>query len=369
MRKFAIAALSLLVAACSSGGSEPETIKIGFIGPLTGAAASYGADALNGMRVQVDSINAAGGINGKQIEIIAEDGRCTGADAAGAAQKLVNVNGVVAIIGGQCSGETLAAAPIVNAGQVVMISPISSSPDVTDAGDFVFRDYPSDALKTIATAKYLQDEGLTRVAIISENTDFCSSFRKSLLEQLPDGAVVFDETVDQDTKDFRTLMTRLQNTEFDVFFANGQSTATIAAMMVQMREQGIEQPGLSHDVGQDKTVIEIAGSAVDGFRAINVPAVGEDTEFGLAFNAQYSAQAALAFAAHSYDAMGVLAQAIANVGTDGAAIRDYLYNLDSYNGAVGNFHFDKNGDVIGIPYVLWEVQNDKFVGIQDIDVN
>ncbi|MDP6562065.1 MAG: ABC transporter substrate-binding protein, partial [Candidatus Peribacteraceae bacterium] len=107
-------ALGVLLSACSpvaDDGTGP--IKIGYIGPLTGEAASYGVDTLNGTELAVAEINAAGGINGRLIELITEDGRCTGTDAASAAQKLVNVDKVVAIIGGQCSGETLAAAPIV----------------------------------------------------------------------------------------------------------------------------------------------------------------------------------------------------------------------------------------------------------------
>src|SRR3989338_6431973 len=124
---------TLALTACQSGGSGP--IKIGFIGPLTGDIAGIGADMLNGVQVAVDEVNADGGINGRQIELIAEDGRCNGADAASAAQKLVNVDNVFAIVGAGCSSETLAAAPIVNDGKVVMISPVSSSPEVSAAGD------------------------------------------------------------------------------------------------------------------------------------------------------------------------------------------------------------------------------------------
>ena len=139
-------ALGILLSACSPSDDGTGPIKIGFIGPLTGEASPYGVDTLNGAKLAVDEINEAGGVNGRMIEIIAEDGRCTGTDAASAAQKLVNVDKVVAIVGGQCSGETLAAAPIAESAKVVMISPVSSSPDVTAAGDFIFRDYPSDGL-------------------------------------------------------------------------------------------------------------------------------------------------------------------------------------------------------------------------------
>ena len=364
-------AVSLLaLAACAPAQNvESEVIKLGFIGPLTGEASPYGVDPLNGIQLAIQQRNDAGGINGKQIELVAEDARCTGADAASAAQKLVNIDQVVAILGGQCSGETLAAAPIAEAAQVVMISSISSSPDVSDAGDFIFRNYPSDALKSTAMAGYFAAEELTRVAIISENTDFAQAFRASLKAELGEDAVVYDELVEPGTKDFRTLITRLQDIEFDVFFPNAQTPAVMAAMMQQLREQGLEQPAVSHDVADTIELIEIAGEAVDGMRAINVPTAGVGTDFESAFEVAYGTpKASIAFAAHGYDAANVLLDAIEAVGTEGPAIRDYLYDLVYYDGVAGRFSFDESGDVVGIPYVLKEVQNGEWVTIADIDL-
>jgi len=371
MRKTLLVSLmACALVACQGGGSDNESITIGYIGPLTGDASPYGVDTLNGMLLKASEINAAGGINGKLIEIVTEDGRCTGADAASAAQKLIHVDKVVAIIGGQCSGETLAAAPIAEEAQIVMISPLSSSPDVTDAGDFIFRNYPSDALKTEAMAAYFVENGYEKIAVITENTDFAVAFRDALKKNLGEDAFVFDEVVEPNTKDFRSLITRLKDIEFDVFFPNGQSSATIGAMLQQVREQGFEQLAVSHDVAQDQSLLEIAPKASEGLQAINVPAVSDDSEFGSKFLEEYGAtQAAMAFAAHAYDAMGVLAEAIGSVGTDSIAIRDYLNDLTAYEGVVGSFSFDPNGDVVGIPYVLWEVQDGAYVNLRNIDVN
>lgn len=357
----------LTLASCTAGTKDP--IKIGYIGPLTGEAASYGADTLNGTKIAVDEINAKGGIDGRQIQLIAEDGRCTGADAASAAQKLVNVDKVVAIIGGQCSGETLAAAPIAEAGQVVMISPISSSPDVTEAGTFIFRDYPSDALKTKAIATYLGEEGLLKLAMITENTDFATAFRNALRVDLGGENIAFDEVVEPNTKDFRTLITRLKEMEFDIFFPNAQSDAVMAAMMQQLREQGLTQPAITHDVGDSATLGEIATEAVEGLLVIAVPSAGSDGAFATKFREQFGdPQATMSFAAHAYDAMNVLAEVIGSAGTDGTALRDALYALPSYTGVVGAFHFDANGDVVGIPYELKTFRDGKIETIEQISV-
>lgn len=345
--------------ACQPTAKKDDTgpIKIGFVGPLTGDAAAYGVDPLNGVKMKIDELNAKGGIGGRQLEVVAEDGRCSGADAASAVQKLVSIDKVVAVVGGICSSETLAMAPIVEAGKVVAMSPLSSSPDVTKAGEFVFRDYPSDALKTKAMAKYFKDKGYTKIAIIAENTDFCVGFRDSLKQDLGTD-FVFNETVDPGTKDYRSLMTRLKGVKFDVLVADGQYPSSVALMMQQMREQGMKQVVMTHDVGQTTETIKVGGKAVDGMQAINIPSVGKETDFGAAFVAEYGpAQGDIAYGAFGYDAMGVLAQAMGSVGTDGTAIRDYLYQIPAYTGIVGSFSFDKSGDVLGINYKLYEVQN------------
>jgi len=369
-RFLSLLSLSALTLVACEGGGDSGPIKIGFLGPLTGDAAPYGVDTLNGVKLAVDEINAVGGVKGRMIELIAEDSRCTGADAASAAQKLVNVDKVVAIVGGQCSGETLAAAPIAEAAGVVMVSPISSSPDVTNAGDFVFRDYPSDALKTKAMAAYLREEGLTKLAMISENTDFAQAFRASLKKDFGEENIVFDEVVEPGTKDYRTLATRLKDVDFNIFFPNAQTDAAIAAMMQQIREQGLEQQAISHDVADSVTLGELAPEAVEGMYIVNVPTAGEGGDFQTKFDQKFGgAQATIAFAAHAYDAMGVIGKAIEAAGANGAAIKDYLYSMPAYKGVVGEFTFDRNGDVVGLSYALKIFKDGKIEKVKDIAVN
>lgn len=371
MKKFLLPlfALGILLSACqpvADDGTDP--IKVGFIGPLTGETAIVGVDTLAGVQLKIDEINAAGGINGRMLELIAEDGKCTGADAASAAQKLITVDQVDVIVGGQCSGETLAIAPIAESAEVVMVSPLSSSPDVTQAGDFVFRNYPNDALKTKAMAAYFEQEGWENVAIISENTDFSVGFRSSLVQDVGEDTFVFDELVEPNTKDFRTLITRLNDVDFDVIVANAYPTV-IAALLQQLREFGFEQPVISNDAGDTIETISLAGDAAEGFMVINIENISADSSFGQKVS-EYAIepQMGLVYISLSYDAMGVLAEAIENVGTEGTAIRDYLYSLDGYDGVIGTFSFDDNGDVEGLSYALKEVQDGVFVKIGDAPV-
>ena len=363
--KRSLASLSLLtlalVACAPTTDSGP--IKIGYLGPLTGDAAGYGTDTVNGTRMAVEEINAKGGINGRLIELIAEDARCNGSDAASAAQKLVSVDKVVAIVGGQCSSETLAAAPIAEAAKVVLISPLSSSPDVTKAGDFVFRDYPSDALKGKAFGNYFAKAGYKHIAIVTENTDFCQGILAVIKENLPaETTLVFAEQVDQGTKDYRSLFTRLKKTDFDVFIANGQSDATVAEMAKQLRELGMKQQIVGTDTSDSANLGKAATEAVEGLKPLSVPLLTEKDPTGAtfvpAFKAKYGEpQFSAFFAATAYDAVNMLATVIAEKGTDGEKIRDGLYGLTDYKGISGTLSFDSNGDVRGIPFAMKQFKN------------
>ncbi|MEK6924088.1 MAG: ABC transporter substrate-binding protein, partial [Candidatus Micrarchaeota archaeon] len=108
----------------SVSGAEP--VKIGFIGAMTGSEAKYGS--FEATVLAVDEINAAGGINGRRVQLVAEDGKCRAKEAATAAQKLVHVDGVKIILGGHCSPETMAIAPIAEQNGVLMLSSITTSP-------------------------------------------------------------------------------------------------------------------------------------------------------------------------------------------------------------------------------------------------
>lgn len=369
-RSLAFLSLSMLaLSACSSSTTSSDVIKIGLILPLTGDLAGLGKDDLNGAQMAAEKINAAGGINGKQVELIAEDGRCSGADGANAAQKLINVDKVFAIVGAGCSGETLAAAPIAEAGKVVMISPLSSSPNVTTAGDYIFRNYPNDALKTTAMAQYFAENNIKKVAVISENTDFCQAFLKSLKEKLGVEAVVFDENVEPGTKDFRSLITRLKDVEFDAFFPNTNGDGTMGPLIQQIRDAGITAPMISHDVADSANMAKTV-PGTDGLYIINIPSTVSDSSFTADFTAKYGeANYGVAFAGYAYDAVNLIAEGIKGGATDSTMLKDWLYKLPSYSGIVGTYHFDENGDVVGIPYVLKQVKEGAITTLKDIKVN
>src|SRR3989344_5679165 len=200
MKKIILAILTLFVlilSACqvqqapqqpAGGEVKPAqaqgTYKIGVMYPLTGDGASYGLPIQRTTRIAVDEINAQGGVNGRKLEVIYEDSKCNPKDGNAAAQKLVNLDKVKVIIGGVCSGETLGAAPITEAAKVVLISPSATNPDITNAGDFVFRLAPSDAFAGVVASDYaFNGMDARNAAVISESTDYAQGLRKVFKEE------------------------------------------------------------------------------------------------------------------------------------------------------------------------------------------
>lgn len=369
MRKLlALSSLAaIMLSACGGSTSDSGKITVGMITALTGDAAALGADQLSGVKMAVEAINASGGINGRQVELIVEDGKCSGSDGASAAQKLVNVDRVSVIIGGLCSSETLAAAPIVEAAKVVLFSPSSSSPDVTDAGEYVFRNYPSDVWRTKSMAKYFAEAGFKKVAILSENTDYSQAQRDSLKKDLPAGSVVFDESVDPGTKDFRSILTRLKTVEFDVFFTNANSDALNAVIIQQYREQNLAKPIVGADTTDSNLVPQVAGKDAEGVKIVDVPTAGGGSTFEADFTAKYGEpKSNLVWGAYAFDAANILFEAMKSVGTDGMTVKDYLYGMQPYVGIVGTYSFDKNGDPVGVSYVLKEIKDGKIVTIKSL---
>ena len=168
---------------------EGAPVKVGVIGPMTGDAAIYGEPNANIIKMAADEINAQGGIDGHQIELIIEDGKCSGSDAVSAAQKLINVDKVQVIIGGLCSGESLAIVPVAEKAKVSLLSIGSSSPDLTDVSKFFVRNYPSDNTQGVVLATAAVAKGITSIGFIQEQTDYALGVYKAFSAEFEKTAV------------------------------------------------------------------------------------------------------------------------------------------------------------------------------------
>ncbi len=333
-------------------GGESNTIKIGFIGPLTGDAASYGESESRAVQIAFDEINAAGGVSGKQLSLVSEDGKCDPQAGGTAAQKLVNIDGVKVIIGGACSGETLAAAAITQPAKVILISPSASSPKVTTAGDFVFRTYPSDALAGKIAAKYATDSlKAKKAALLTELTDYAQGLREVYKTAFTaaGGEIVADETYTTGDADFRTQILKIKGQKPDIIYIVPQSPTPGLAILKQLKENGVKVPLVTAEVLLDRQVVKENTALLEGLIGVEAGVDWQGNPKAKAFHDAHMAKFNVepgTFAANAYDAVYLIKEAIEAHGLDTAKIRDWLYGVKNWQGAVGTLTMDSNGDPI-----------------------
>ncbi len=351
------------------GMSDDKPITIGFIGPLTGDAVSYGEPISNSIRLAVDEVNEDGGINGRMLEVVYEDGKCTGKEAVNAAQKLVNVDKVNVIIGGVCSGEALAILPLTEPAKVLVLSPSASSPDLTGAGEYFFRNNPSDD----SGGSFLADIVLKdhkKVAVISENTDYAQALRGVFTESFTAGGgeVVADESFAPETKDFRSILTKVKAAAPDAIFINPQTEDAGGIIGKQIKELDIEGQLYGSNILSGAKAVEIGGDNIEGLLLFDSPGLNPNNRKAAAFldnyQEQYGDLSIEFYLGAAYDAVHILAKGMKKVGTDSDALRDYIDTMTRYSGVIGAYSFDDNGDLTGIDHVLKKIEEGKPVTVE-----
>lgn len=332
-----------------------EQVKIGVIAPLAGDNAAYGQDVTAAVNLAVEEINAAGGVNGRMLEAVFENGGCNGKDATTAATKLIDVDKVQIIVGGYCSGETLAAAPLAEAAKVALVSPASSNPSITKAGDYVFRITPSDAGQGTAIAAEMIKRGHHKAAVIYANTDYTLGLANAFKENFEKlgGVITAWETYEQDAKDFRTQVAKARASNPNAIYL--VSYATDAALLVkQIRQLKMAHPLYGGETFGSQDVVTAAGKEnVEGL-VYATPKFDAESPKAKDFlpKAQQKRGSELSlpvFAADAYDAMYLIAEAV-RLNPDqeptGTIVKDFLYTVKDWDGAGGKLTIDSNGDAL-----------------------
>ncbi len=340
-----------------------EPFVIGAMDALTGVAESYGNPLHQAKLLAVEEINAAGGINGRQLKLIVEDSKCAAQDAITAYNKLTDVDGVKIILGTTCSGSMLGAAPLAEKDGVVLLSASATSPDIALAGDYIFRTAINDLRLGVDIGNTLWVDGVRNIATIAEATDYAEGARRAAVEQFEKlgGSVVAAESYASDIIDFRSQLTKLFDKNPDALLLAAQGEVSGGTIVKQTRELGYDGPIYSEIVPTAPDALSIAGDAATGLKAI-VPnpdltsALGK--EFLANFKARYGVVASLPwFQGSAYDDVYIAAECLrqTNDDQDADGFRDCLYGL-TWSGAIGdNYSLDENGDVVGLSNVVVEV--------------
>ncbi len=355
-------AFLLLGAGCSNasdpseGTADKTPIKIGWLGPLSGDASSLGQDSLVAAKLAVEEVNANGGINGRPLELAAEDGKCQSKDAVSAMNKLLTNNDMQVVIGGLCSGETSAVAPIAEQNKKILFSGCSSAPSITKAGDYVFRSYPSDALQGKFVAEYMyRDLGKRKVAILAVTNEWGEGIRKTFSERFRelDGNIVFDEQYDQESRDLKSEITKIKQTDAEVLYFLGVTEASLVGLR-QARELGLSIPIIGGDTWDDSKIVEspYAQGVLYTGQELSTPADWETKLKSKGGNTTLCTPG-------NYNNVHIVADIMKRVGTDATKIKDELYKLRDYPGVNGPVTLDKNGDLMSSKFVVKKILNGK----------
>ena len=352
--------VSALVACGGDGGDEP--FRIGVMESLTGPGETYGTVANQAKQLAVDEINAAGGIDGRMIELVVEDSKCNAQDAITAYNKLTDVEGVKIILGTSCSGAMLGAAPLAEDEGVILFSGLATNPDIAEAGDYIFRTSMSDAQLGIDTGNLLWADGIRTLATINESTDYAEGVRRESVAQFEKrgGTIVGEERYPTDTTDFRSQLTKLFNENPDALHVAAQAEFAGGTIVKQARELGFEGPIYSDVVVVGATALEIAGDAATGLKAVTAdldPANNKAQEVLKNFREKYDYVTLPWYLGSAYDDVYITAECLKETGDDQDAdgFRDCMYGI-TWSGAIGvNYSFDNKGEVVGLSNLVVQV--------------
>ncbi|HEY4513572.1 MAG TPA: ABC transporter substrate-binding protein [Candidatus Paceibacterota bacterium] len=330
------------------------TIKIGFVGPLTGDLANMGENAQAAVGIAVEEINKAGGILGKQIEVVYEDDACTGATGANAVSKLINTDKVVAILGSACSGATLGEAPISEAAKVPQLSFCSTNPTISQAGDYIFRDVPSDLFQAKYAAEYLVKNNKTKVALLTTKNDWGDGLNKAFTEAFAKagGTIVMTSSFNPDAKDFRTELVKIKAANPDAVYFAGYTDGTITALK-QSQELGMTAQFFGADAWDDTKIWSELGTLGNG-AMYTVVGTNSSDAFKAKMKAKLGKDDLVYCSNYAYDGVKILAEAMNRANSSNStAIKDALYKT-SYTGGVGSkeLSFDVNGDPTSAAYII-----------------
>jgi len=352
----AVAAVALTLVACGKKADDVQVVKIGHVGPTSGAIAHLGKDNENGAKMAIEELNAAGiKLGGKVVkfELLAEDDGADPKQGTAAAQKLVDakVNGV---IGHLNSGTTIPASQIYNGAGIPQISPSATNPKYTRQGYAgAFRVVADDVHLGGTLGKYAVETLKGKnIAVIDDRTAYgqgvAEEFEKAV--KAAGGNLVGHEFTTDKASDFNAILTTLKGKKPDVVFFGGMD-AVAGPMLKQMKQLGINAKFMG---GDGICTTELAKLAADGMGEENVycaEAGGVEGEqkagmekFRADFKTKFNADVQV-YAPYVYDAVKVMAQAM--VSADSAEPAKYLPKLKeiNYKGVTGNIAFDEKGDI------------------------
>jgi len=325
-----------------------NVIKIGYYGPLTGAAAgTSGEDVANGYRIANSIQNMIGD---KKVEIIFEDDACDPQKAVSAANKLINIDKVNILINGVCSGSMVAVAPIAESHKVILFTNVSESPKITTAGDYIFRISASSVLSAHAMVEGLNKLGLNKISVIFETAEYTvgmkDAFVKEFVENKSNKILATEAFASKDT-DLRTQLSILAKAKPQILVVFANSTITANIITNQLKDLGAKLPIIGNTYfgsGPARTNPNNNGNyaIVYKYDTASPSIIKFLSDYKTRFGRSPTQDI---YSALSYDGYNVIFQALQTCNGDNPdCIKTALYKVKNYQGIGGVVTIDQNGD-------------------------
>ncbi len=346
---------AILASSCGggaqTGGNAP--IKIGVIYNVTGGQASLDVPSYNGAKLAAKEINAAGGVLGRQIQIVFYDGKTDATVIGNAATQLAETDKVVAMMGFSDSDMTLAAAPIAAKAGIAFVTSGATSPKLPDqVPDYLFLACFGDNVQAAAGAEYAyKTAGFKTVFLLTDQgTEYTKLLSKYFKERFTElgGQVVIEDSYQMGDKDFSAQITKLKAaaTQPDFLYIAAQPD-DIGTIVKQFRDSGIDKAIMGGDGYDTPLLVQIPGKGATNVYFTTHSLMDKDLgtdpikKFITSYQADYGTLPENAFAALGYDTMKLIADAIGRAkSTDSKAVRDALANTKNFPGITGSLTYN-----------------------------
>lgn len=348
--------------ACNNTGGS-DKVRVGVFMSLTGSTANFGISSTNGIKMAADEVNKAGGINGKQVEILVQDDRSDASEAATIVTKFVTQDQVHAILGEVASSRSIAAAPIAQNAKIPMLTPSSTNPEVTRKGNFIFRSCFIDPVQGAAIAQFAaRTLGAKRAAImVDRKNDYSTGLEKVISATFTKmgGQMVGTQSYQEGDQDFNAQLTDLKGKNPEVIFVPGYYN-DVGLIAKQARDKGITVPLVGGDGWDSAQLYAIGGTALNGSYFTNHYSPFDTDPHVQKFVNDYKARYGAvpdALAATAYDAAQIMFDAIKrSKSLAGPDIRDALAATKDFPGVTGKVTFNENRDAVK-PIVVIEIKD------------
>lgn len=365
MKRILIASLLIagLLSACQPQNGGGNKVRIGVFMSTTGTTANFGISSVNGIKMAADEINAAGGINGKQVELLVQDDRSDASEAATIVTKFVTQDQVNAVIGEVASSRSIAAAPIAQNAKIPMLTPSSTNPEVTKKGDFIFRSCFIDPYQGAAIAQFAAKTlgAKTAAIMVDRKNDYSTGLEKVITETFTKfgGKMVATQSYQEGDQDFNAQLTSLKGANPEVIFVPGYYN-DVGLIAKQARDKGITVPLIGGDGWDSEQLYKIGGTALNGSYFTNHYSPYDTDPKVQKFVSDYKARynsTPDALAATAYDAANIMFDAIKrSKSLSGPDIRDALQATNAFPGVTGTVTFNQNRDAVK-PIVMIEIKD------------